>query len=97
MQNFSGQMFTAAPNFIHRKVADADVLISIGENIANFNGYIELNPSAVLIWDALTAPKSFEALREMLEKTYEITPEQAEEDLSEFLNLLLEHKMVTVQ
>lgn len=32
--------------YIHRKAAGNDVLISVGENVANFNGYITLNPAA---------------------------------------------------
>lgn len=89
--------FQAAPNYIHRKVADMDVLISIGENIANFNGYIELNSSAVMLWEAMSTPKTFAELREQMKQQYELTHEEATADLQEFLTLLQEHNMVTVQ
>lgn len=38
--------FQSKSTFVHRRVADSNVLISVGQNIANFNGYIELNTSA---------------------------------------------------
>lgn len=39
--------YQASKDYIHRKIADSDVLISVGSNIANFNGYIQINDSAV--------------------------------------------------
>ena len=38
--------YQAQEYFVHRKVADTDVLISVAANVANFNGYITLNPTA---------------------------------------------------
>lgn len=89
--------FQVAANYVHRKVADSDVLISVGENIANFNGYIELNPSASLLWDAMSTPKTFDELCTELAEQYELTSEQAAADVQEFLELLQEHNMVVVQ
>ena len=46
-------------NFILRKIAGDDVVVPIGENIADFNGAITLNETAALLWkeriSALTA------------------------------------------
>ena len=49
-EGLSRKTYQASQNFIHRKIADSDVLISVGSNIANFNGYIELNGSAADLW-----------------------------------------------
>ena len=38
--------YRVAEGFVHRQVAGNDVLISVGANVANFNGYITLNPTA---------------------------------------------------
>lgn len=89
--------YQASPNYIHRQVADADVLISIGSNIADFNGYIELNKSAVTLWNALQSPCQLSELERALEIQFGIPHEQAAADVLEFMNLLLDHNMVTVQ
>lgn len=88
--------FSASPNFIHRKISDTDVLISMGSNIANFNGYIELNPSAASLWDQLETPCRFSDLMKKLMDTYHISRETAAADTMEFLELLLQHEMIAV-
>ena len=60
--------FQAKKNYIHRSVSGMDVLISVGENIANFNGYIELNGSAFTLWKALEEPSTAEHLESVLEE-----------------------------
>lgn len=88
--------YQASSNYIHRKVADVDVLISVGGNIANFNGYIELNPSASVLWEALSQPKTAAELAAVLQNSYGVTPEQARADVQEFLELLVRYEMVVV-
>ena len=89
-----GPVYQASSHYIHRKVADMDVLISVGGNIANFNEYIELNPSASLLWEALAQPKTAAELAAALQSAYGIAPEQARADVQEFLELLVQHEMV---
>ncbi len=84
-------------SYVHRKVAGTDVLISIGENIANFSGYIQLNPSAACIWEALREPNTAAGLARALEETFDIPTAQAEEDVAEFLRELIAHDMVLIR
>lgn len=89
--------YQASENYIHRKIADSDVLISVGSNIANFNGYIQINDSAVCLWEQLAEPSTMEQLEKVLEEKYGIPHEQAVEDVSDFLKELKDHNMVTMQ
>ena len=82
--------------FVHRKVADNDVLISIGANVANFNGYITLNPTASFLWDALTQPRTVETLTDLLTEEFEVSRETAQTDVAQFLEMLTRNAMVTV-
>ena len=50
--------YQTKPNYIRRKVGGNDILIPIAENVADFNGFIELNPAAAFIWDTLKTPAS---------------------------------------
>ena len=88
--------YQASQNFIHRKITGLDVLISVGENIANFDGYIQLNESAAALWKFLSAPRTEEEMAAMLAEQYGISPEEASADASEFLELLKTHQMVVV-
>lgn len=90
------QFYQASQDYIYRKIAESDVLISVGSNIADFNGYIEINQSAVDLWKKLQNPCQLNELEQTLEEKYGISHEQAEEDVLGFLKELLEHKMVMV-
>lgn len=92
----NAKTYQAKDGYIHRKVAGADVLVAIGGNVADFNGYIELNASAAFLWDQLKTPVTAEALASALEKQFEVSSEQAVEDTLAFLQALQNHKMVEV-
>ena len=86
--------FKAKDNYIKRKIAQTDVLIPIGGNVADFNGFIELNPSAAVLWDTLTIGADLPVLASALVENFGIPQETAIEDVNEFIALLLEHGMI---
>ena len=88
--------YQLAGGFVHRRVAGNDVLISVGANVANFNGYITLNPTASFLWDALAQPHSVNSLADLLAEEFDVTLEHAQNDVAQFLDMLLQNAMVTV-
>ena len=90
------EKYKVSENFIHRNIAGSDVLISIGANIADFNGYIRLNKTAAALWERLQEPCGFEELVQFLQEKYNITRECAGKDVQDFLNELQEHDMVVI-
>lgn len=82
-------MYQTAPGFIHRKIADADVLVSVGANVAVFNGYITLNETCAFLWDLMQTPKSAEQLAQRLTDQYDVTYQQALTDVGELLKILV--------
>ena len=88
--------YQASQNFIHRKITGLDVLISVGESIANFDGYIQLNATAAALWNFLSVPRTEDEMAAMLAEQYGISSEEARADATEFLELLKTHQMVMV-
>ena len=88
--------FQASPNYIHRQVAGQHMLISVGEGIADFNGYIQLNETAAFIWEQLKEPRSLRELTAAVSAEYEISTEQAAGDVDDFVSELKKQKMVTL-
>ena len=88
--------YRAKEGYIHRKVADNDVLISVGANVANFNGYITLNPSASFIWDSLKEPKTADELTKLMTEEFEVSEDVAYSDVKNFLEMLQRNSMVDV-
>lgn len=88
--------YQACKDFIHKRIANSDVLISVGAKVADFNGYVELNESAAVLWKALQTPCEIHELEKIFEETYGISHEAAAADVKEFMDLLIEHDMVVV-
>lgn len=80
--------------FILRKIAGEDIVVPIGNNIADFNGVIRLNESAGFLWKILQEEVSKEELINSLVKEYEIDEILATNDVEGFLSILEEHKAI---
>ena len=74
--------------FILRKIADADIVVPIGNNIADFNGIITLNETAVFLWKLLKDGAEQPDMVEALMKEYEISRELAQTDIDNFVERL---------
>ena len=88
--------FLASENFILRKVAGTYALISVGANIANFNGFVQLNETAAFLWKQLETPKSAEDLTTALLEEFDVSQDEAEKDVTEFLEQLIQENMVSI-
>lgn len=89
------ERYVASRNYVLRKVAGRSILVSVGQEIADFCGVVTLNDSAVVLWELLKKGTTKDELTEALKEKFSITQEQAEADVEKSLELLLEHRMVT--
>lgn len=74
--------------FMLRKVGGQYVVVALGEASRSFNGIIRLNESGKLLWEQLSADRSEQQLCEALRAEYDVTPEQAQADVSAFIEEL---------
>ena len=80
-------MYRTAPGFIHRRIADTDVLVSM--DVAVFNGYITLNETCAFLLDRMKTPQTVQQLAQSLTEHYDVTYLQALEDVKEMLQTLV--------
>lgn len=89
------KLYRSKEGFIRRNIANCEVIIPVGGNVADFNGFIELNSSAAFIWDKLSDGISKEKLLdEMCCFFEEISKDEAKSDIDDFFAVLIEHKMI---
>ena len=77
--------------FILRQIAGEDIVVPIGNNIADFNGVIRLNESAAFLWRELQSEISKTDLVNKLKSEYEIGEELATKDVEDFIKILEEN------
>ena len=76
--------------FVLRKMSDQAVVVSVGSASKIFNGMIKLNESGEFLWHHLTQESTEEEMVEALLHKYDVSEEQAREDVHKFLETLLE-------
>lgn len=74
--------------FVLQQVAEANVVVPVGEATTTLNGVIMLNDSGVILWNILKNGTVPEALSQALTDEYGITAEKAAHDVEIYLESL---------
>lgn len=76
-------------NFLLRNVADAWVVMPIGQEMLDFNGVIKLNETGAFLWKKLEDGADLDDLARALAEEYGISFETAKADAEEYLSTLM--------
>lgn len=76
--------------FVLRQVADTWVVMAIGETMMDFNGMMTLNETGMFLWKAVGEGEELSALVSSLMMEYNVTKEQADADVKEYCDKLVE-------
>ena len=80
--------------FVLRSIAGTHVVVPSGDNCLNFNGMITLNDSAAFLWKLLQECSDVDAMTKALLAEYEVDENTARTCSENFLNKLVEAKVV---
>ncbi len=75
--------------FVLRQIADTWVVMALGQTSVDFNGMLTLNASGAMLWKRLEEGGDKEALVNALTETYDVSREDAQADVQEFLDRLV--------
>lgn len=76
-------------DYLLRQVANTWVVLPLGTAEISFDGMMKLNHSGAFLWKQLEQEKEFESLVDALTMEYEVSRDQAETDVEEFLEKLI--------
>ena len=80
--------------YVLRQIGDDYVIVPVGKAVLSFNGMITVNETGASLWEQLVKGTSKEGLLETLMETYEVTQEEAERDIDEFLYVLYKNNIL---
>lgn len=80
--------------YVLRQIGDDYVIVPVGKAALDFNGMITVNETGAFLWEQLVKGTSKEGLLETLLETYEVTQEEAERDIDEFLDVLYKNNIL---
>ena len=75
-------------DFILRKMDDMSIVVAVGESAKAFNGVINLNPTAVFMWEKLSAGCTEQELVDAVLAEYDAPREVVAADVARLLEKL---------
>jgi hypothetical protein len=78
--------------YLYNDVDNEIVMMNINTGL-----YVTLNDTGRSIWNSLDEPKSIDAIVNELAAAYEVSKAQCETDILDFIQLLLDRKMLVKQ
>ena len=88
------RIFTRNRDIVTRKITGELFIVPVRGKLADMQRIFTLNPVAEYIWDSLDGRSSLVAIRTGISETYDVTEEQADADIMEFIRELLEADLI---
>ncbi len=84
--------YSIKQGYVVREIAGEFIAVPVDSTCGS--NIIILNPVSKLLWDELKTEKSFDELLDAILKNYDVSKEEAETDLKEFLMQLVENNLI---
>jgi len=83
-------------DIVSRKIADEMFLVPVRGNMADMQRIFALNPVAEFIWQNLEKKNLSDICKEVI-SNFDVSQQQAEEDINEFISELLEADLIRIE
>jgi hypothetical protein len=90
------QLFTRSRSVVSRVVAGETLIVPVRGKVGDLASIYSFNGTGSLIWKLLEAPRSLADLIDAVEREYAVEPEQAQKDVTQFLNDMLSVGLVNI-
>ena len=83
--DFLTRRFSPDPTFVYRRIADECLLVPIRQKVADLQYIYVLSPVANRIWELLDGVRNMAEVRDQLLDEFEVSSQELEQDLQEFI------------
>lgn len=80
--------------YVLNEIAEENIVVAVGEEALRFHGVMKLNATGTFLWKMLGDSCSAEELSQAVQDKYQISAEQADQDVDAFLKVLQEAGML---
>ena len=87
-------MLKIKDGYVLRQVAGQFMAIPVGKRVNDLHGLIALNETGAFLWEALVKETTVVDLTELLTEEYDVSFEEAEEAVKEFIGMLEQEKLL---
>ena len=82
------KVYKKSDSIVFRKIADEFILVPIRQNVGDLESISTLNEVAARIWELIDGNMKVSEIKDKIIEEFEVTPQQAEKDLIEYLKQL---------
>jgi len=82
------KVYKKSDSIVSRRIADEFILVPIRQNVGDLESISTLNEVAARIWELIDGKKKVREIKDKIVEEFEVTPQQAEKDLIEYLKQL---------
>ncbi|NIO49840.1 MAG: PqqD family peptide modification chaperone [Candidatus Aminicenantes bacterium] len=86
--DFLDKVYKKSDSIVFRKIADEFILVPIRQNVGDLESICTLNEVAASIWELINGKMKVREIKDKIVEEFEVTPEQAEKDLIEYMQQL---------
>ena len=72
-------------NFVFRRIEDETILVPIKDNVGDMGSIYSLNEIGAFIWEHLDGDRRLNAIMKLILDEYDVSANQAELDVNEFI------------
>ncbi|MEC4676405.1 MAG: PqqD family protein [Nitrospirota bacterium] len=91
---YISRRFAREPSIVSRKIAGEFILVPIKQKAGEIESIYSMNEAAGRIWELIDGEKQAVEIRDAIIREFEVSMEEAETDLIEFLRQLEKHNFV---
>jgi hypothetical protein len=77
-------------NFVFRRIEDETILVPIQDNVGDMGSIYSLNELGAFIWEQLDGERRLDAIKKSILHEFDVSANQAEEDINEFITDLID-------
>jgi len=85
---YLSKRFLKDPSIVSRKIADEFILVPIKQKASDVDSIYTVNEVGSFIWEQIDLEKPLTEIRDLIVNEFEVSSEEAEKDLIEFLQQL---------
>ena len=86
--SFLDKVYKKSDSIVSRKIADEFILVPIRQNVGDLESISTLNEVAARIWELIDGKMKVREIKDKIIEEFEVTPQQAEKDLAEYIKQL---------
>ena len=84
------RIYRREKNIVTREIAGETILVPIRGKLADMQNIFTLNTVGAFIWNQLDGTKNLSDVQKLLLDEFDVTKEEADKDLPEFINQIVE-------